>query len=455
MHTRSESMATQDITQVLIDRYLQQQSEIQAHASETLNAARAAALQLLQSTPLPRTWSENYKRFDLDALLSRPFVLNTTRQSYGVDPLKEHPCHLAYMSAVQSFVLDDRVYATAESTMDDYFIGPISLFEARFPNIAEAYYNKMQGVVSDPLSALNTLFAQDALVIYIPKGVQLNEPLHVINLSGIAPDVLASPRYLIIAEANASATLLFCDHAHSDRQSLRNSVIEIYADTGAHIEYYDVEESSTSTARIHNLHVHQEATSSVVVSNLTITNGLTRNNYFADLVDERASFDLSGLAILDGDQRADNWSLIRHSAPNCHSNELFKYSLNDRSVGSFTGRIYVARDAQKTESYQTNRNLLLAPTAKMYSKPQLEIYADDVKCSHGMTTGQIDTQALFYMMQRGIPEMEARLMLTIAFMGDVLETIRMAPLKERLADVIDKRFRGVPASCGSNCTCHH
>lgn len=441
------------ITQSFLDRFALDKETLNANAPELLNQARQQAYDYLAQNELPRTWSEGYKRFDIDAVLKEDWQFNLTRKSFGVDPLRDYPCRLSYMSSVQSFVLDDRIYKMPEDDTKGVYIGSIFDFEKKYPGVAAKHYNKMDSVVNDPLSALNTLFAQDALVIYLPKNVRAESPLHIINLSGIAPETMTFPRFLVIAEENSQATLLFCDHAATDKRSLRNSAIEIYAEEGAHVECYDVEESGESTIRLHNLHVHQEGKSSVVVSSLTIHNGQTRNNFYSDLRGDRASFDLSGLCILDGEQKADNYSLIRHSVPNCHSNELFKYSLNDRAVGSFCGRIYVARDAQKTEAYQNNRNLLLSETAKMYSKPQLEIYADDVKCSHGMTTGQLDTSALFYMCQRGVPYMEAKLMLTIAFMSDVLDTIQLEPLKHRLEDVVDKRFRGLPATCNEHNCC--
>lgn len=446
------------ITQIYLDRYSKVNDTLCAYAPDILNQVRSVAFDSLKKNELPKTWSESYKRFDIDKPLSEEWKINLVRKSFGVDPLRDYPCHLSYMSGIQSFVLDDRVYRMEDDSKEKgFFIGSISDFSKHYPLVVSKYYNKMKSVNSDPLSALNTLFTQDALVVYFPKGVELSEPLHVINLSGIAPNTMTFPRVLIIAEERSRATLLFCDHAATTNPSFRVSVTEIYAEKEAYIECYDIEESGEKTIRLHNMHVHQEAHSTVITSNLTIHNGQTRNNFYADLAGERASFDISGLCILDGEQKADNFSIIRHSSPNCHSNELFKYSLNDRSTGSFCGRIYVARDAQKTESYQTNRNLLLSDTAKMYSKPQLEIYADDVKCSHGMTTGQLDTSALFYMCQRGIPYMEAKLILTIAFMSDVLDTIRLHPLRARLIEVVDKRFRGVPATCNDHsCTgsCH-
>ena len=174
---------------------------------------------------------------------------------------------------------------------------------------------------------------------------------------------------------------------------------------------------------------------------------MTRNNYYINLKGEGAEAILAGMAIADKEQQVDTYSHITHAVPHCTSNELIKYVLNDRAIGAFSGRILVKEGADKTEAYQTNRNLCATREARMYSKPQLEIYADDVKCSHGMTTGQLDENALFYMQSRGIPLDEARMLLSVAFTSDVIEHVRVDALKDRLHKLVEKRFRGELAKC--------
>ena len=196
-----------------------------------------------------------------------------------------------------------------------------------------------------------------------------------------------------------------------------------------------------------NNFVSQSAYSSVIINNITLSNGFTRNNYQIDLVGERAETWLHGLAIADARQTADNYTLINHKATGCRSNELFKYLLDDEATGVFNGKMVVSPNAQKTEAYQSNRNLLGNRSCRMYSQPKLEINADDVKCSHGMTTGQLDEAALFYMRSRGISTEEAVLMLKFAFTGDVLKGIRLEGLRDRLKLLIDKRLRGELVKC--------
>ncbi|MDL2256721.1 SufD family Fe-S cluster assembly protein, partial [Bacteroidales bacterium OttesenSCG-928-I14] len=210
---------------------------------------------------------------------------------------------------------------------------------------------------------------------------------------------------------------------------------------------YELEESTENTIRIASTFVDQAASSNMMLNNITLSNGTTRNNYHVDLNGEGAETNLYGMAISDRNQQVDNYSVINHNVAHCRSNELLKYVLDEEAIGVFSGKINVVQDAQKTEAYQNNRNLLNGNLCRMYSKPQLEIYADDVKCSHGMTTGQLDENALFYMRSRGIQEKEARILLRFAFTDDVIKGIRLDSLQDRLRLLIEKRFRGEPLKC--------
>jgi len=193
--------------------------------------------------------------------------------------------------------------------------------------------------------------------------------------------------------------------------------------------------------------IKQEASSNVLSNIVTLHNGITRNNTYVELAGEHAESHLYGMALTDKTQQVDNFTFIDHAKPNCTSTELFKYVLDDRSSGAFRGRILVRKDAQKTMAYQSNKNICMTPNAKMYTKPQLEIYADDVKCSHGATVGQLDESQVFYLRSRGIPESEALLLMMFAFTNEVIENIRLEPLKERIKELVEKRFRGELSKC--------
>ena len=320
-------------------------------------------------------------------------------------------------------------------------------FMEKYPEVASRYYVKAAPTGKDGIVALNTMLAQDGFVVYVPEGVVVERPIQLVNIFRSDVDTMANRRILVIMEPRSEAKLLVCDHSIDDVKFLATQVVEIFAGEGAFFDYYDLEESSMSTTRFASVHVKQEAGSNVLVNGITLNNGLTRNNYYIELNGEQAEATLCGMSILDKEQQLDTYSHITHAVPHCTSNELFKNVLDDHAVGAFSGRILVKEDAQKTAAYQTNRNLCATREARMYSKPQLEIYADDVKCSHGMTTGQLDETALFYMQSRGIPRDEARMLLSVAFTADVIDYVRLDALKDRLHKLVEKRFRGELARC--------
>lgn len=433
--------------QYYINLFRELKDIIHSHSPALMNQYREEALEALEADGLPIFREEDYQRFKIDHEISQERVLHLGGKKEELD-LKPFSCRLTYPDAIQCFIIEGKVYTTGEKATD-FFIGSLEEFQREFPEIAQKYYNKVLSNDGDKLSTLNTLYCTDAFIYYIPKGVKNHQPIHLIhypNAQAHKEATISFPRILWIAEEESQSTLLLCDHA-TESISTYIGAMEIFADKNAHLEYYNIEETNLNSLRIFNCHIHQEEESQVLIDNMTIKNGKTRNNFYCNLYGNNASLDLDGLGILDDQQLLDNWSIIRHHVPNCHSDELFKYTLNDQAVGSFSGLIYVAPDAQKTLAYQNNRNLVLSDTAKMYSKPQLEIYADDVKCSHGMTTGELSEEAIFYMQQRGIPYVEAKLLLTIAFMSDVLDKIAFGPLRERLYTVIDNRFRGLPGTC--------
>jgi Fe-S cluster assembly protein SufD len=228
---------------------------------------------------------------------------------------------------------------------------------------------------------------------------------------------------------------------------LSNRVTEVFVGENASYEHYKLENTHVKTTNLSTLLIEQKKSSNVLANVITLHNGVTRNSIEIDLNGEHCETLLCGMVLADKKQQVDNFTYILHNKPDCHSNELFKYVLDDESKGGFTGKILVATDAQKTSASQTNKNILLKTTAKMNTKPQLEIYADDVKCSHGATIGQLDETAKFYMQSRGIPEAEAKLLLMFAFTNDVIENIRIHSLKDRIKLLVEKRLRGELSKC--------
>jgi Fe-S cluster assembly protein SufD len=318
---------------------------------------------------------------------------------------------------------------------------------SRHQELASRYYARLASTADDGVTALNTMLAQDALLIYVPRHVQVAHTVQVLNILRSDVDLMVNRRVLIVVEEGASAKLLFCDHAADDRSFLTTQVIEAFVAEGAHLDLYCLEETHARNTRVSNLYIEQQANSHVSHNVVTLHNGVTRNRMDLRLAGEGASCSCNGCVIADKEQHVDNNTLITHRVPHCTSTELYKYVLDDKSTGAFAGRVLVEHGAQKTSSQMTNQNLTATREARMYTQPMLEIYADDVKCAHGSTVGQLNDAALFYMRQRGISLSEAKLLLQNAFINEVIDKMQLEPLRDRLHYLVEKRFRGELNKC--------
>lgn len=436
--------------QQYIDLFARYRELIAGHSSAVMNAPREQARAALERSGFPSVKSEDYKYTDVAKAFAPDYGLNINRVAIPVNPYDVFRCDVPNLSTSLYFVVNDTFYdreSPKASLPEGVYAGGLKTFSEQYPDVAARYYGKAADSSRDGIIALNTMLAQDGFVLYVPAGVEVERPIQLVNIFRSDVDTMANRRILVIMEPRSSAKLLVCDHSIDPVRFLATQVVEIFAGEGAYFDYYDLEESSEETTRFASVHVRQEASSNVLVNGITLTNGLTRNNYYIELNGECADTTLCGMSILDKQQQVDTYSLITHAVPHCTSNELFKNVLNEQAVGAFSGRILVKEGAQQTAAYQTNRNLCATREARMYSKPQLEIYADDVKCSHGMTTGQLDENALFYMQSRGIPRDEARMLLSVAFTADVIDHVRLDALKDRLHKLVEKRFRGELAKC--------
>lgn len=436
--------------QQYIDLYREHHEVIDRHSSAVLNALRPEALQAIERNGLPTTRHEDYHHTDLEAMFAPDFGLNITRIELPSQPHEAFRCDVPNLSTQLYFLVGDNFYRNERNRElpDGVIAGSLRDIAESHPELVARYYGKVADVNKDGIVAFNTLLAQDGFFLYIPRHVVLERPIQLVNIISGGVSMMHNRRILVVAEEGAQAKLLVCDHSEDDGiNQLITQVTEIYAGKGAVVDYYNLEENATCVQRVSSTFVHQVATSNVLVNGITLRNGTTRDNYYIALDGEGCETQLCGMAIADGDKKVDVYSHIDHRAAHCTSNELFKFVLDDNAIGSFAGRILVREGSQKTEAYQSNKNLCAAATAHMYTKPQLEIYADDVKCSHGATVGQLDQQALFYMRTRGISEAEARMLLQFAFMSDVIENVRLEALKDRLRQLVEKRFRGELSQC--------
>lgn len=331
---------------------------------------------------------------------------------------------------------------------DDVVICSLREASIKYPDLFKKHYNQYAPAAGkDGSVALNTAFAQDGVFVYVPDDVVLEKPLQIINLLRAKADLMAFQRNLIILGRNAKATILVCDHTLSEDNFLMNNTTEVCLDHNARMEYYQVQNQHIGASQINSLFVSQQRDSRFDSNLITLYGGLIRNNLYVALNGEGGECHLYGMYILDKKQQVDNFSYIDHIAPHCLSNEHFKGVLDDNSIANFSGCIRVRPDAQKTEAYQANNNLLLTDTARINAKPQLVIDADDVKCSHGATVGQIDEEAMFYLRTRGIGADEAKMMMMFGFAHEIIGQIRLEPLRNEIDVMIDKRLRGELSKC--------
>ena len=409
--------------QQYIDLFSQCEAMICRHSAEVLNAPRAKAFADFERLGFPTRKQEKYKYTEVSKYFAPDYGLNLNRLEFPVNPYEVFKCDVPNMSTSLYFVVNDafdkHVHPSAQLP-EGVIFGSLKDVAEQHPELVKKYYGKLADTSKDGVVAFNTM---------------------------------VNRRILIILEEGAQAKLLICDHAMDEVNFLSTQVVEAFIGENAVFDLYELEETHNSTVRFNNLYVHQEANSNVLLNGMTLHNGTTRNTTEVTLAGRGAEVNLCGMAIADKNEQVDNNTFIDHQVSDCTSNELFKYVLDDQAVGAFAGKVLVREGAQHTSSQQTNRNICATREARMYTQPQLEIYADDVKCSHGATVGQLDENALFYMRQRGISLKEARLLLMFAFVNEVIDNIRMDALKDRLHLLVEKRFRGELNKCQGCAIC--
>ena len=447
-----------------IELYEQARQTIFDHAPEAMNSVRDGAFEDFRRQGFPSKKVERYKYTDIQKLFAPDYGVNLNRLEIPVDPYEAFRCDVPNLSTSLYFVVNDMFYRGEKerrskemrsnfhpSLPEGVIVGSL----CDYPELVSKYYSKLAKTSEDAITALNTMLAQDGLLVYVPKNVKVDRAIQVINILKATPgnaqrqvtDLMVNRRVLIILEEDAEIKMLFCDHAADDRNFLATQVIEAYVGEGASLDLYCLEETHHKNVRVSNVYIDQQCNSRVNHNVITLHNGITRNKLDLTFSGEGAECQCYGCVIADKQQHVDNNTLITHKVSHCTSNELYKYVLDDKATGAFAGRVLVEHGAQKTSSQMTNQNLTATKEARMYTQPMLEIYADDVKCAHGSTVGQLNDAALFYMRQRGISLAEAKLLLQNAFINEVIDHMQLEPLRDRLHYLVEKRFRGELNKC--------
>lgn len=440
-----------------IELYESNRLLVEKGSCELMNRLRPEALEILKTTELPKKGSENYETIDLSEILAPDFGVNLGRVNIDVNSRAPFQCGVPNMTSAMFFYRND-IYSEAQGAVsslpEGLYVGSLKEFCRSFPIKAEKFYGKIADV-RNPLVALNTMLAQDGIVVWAQEGVRMEKPVQIVGMLESGVDMMAVRRLLVIAEKDSEIKLLVCDHTQTDNVKFLNLMVtEIEAEDGAKVELCEMEESSEMTSRLSSAYLRQGKGSHVSAVGVTLYNGITRNEYHCGFSGSDASLELGGMAIEDKQRKIDTYSVVEHTYPGCHTDELFKYVVDDNAVATFSGLVKVNKGASKTEAYQNNRNIIGNEGARVYSKPTLEIYDDDVKCSHGSAIGQLDEKQIFYMRTRGLTEDQARFLLKQAFMSDVIERIGMVDFRMRLHTLVERRFAGEGrncSSCGGGC----
>ena len=437
-----------------IELYEQARQMIFDHAPESMNVVRDTAFEDFRKQGFPTKKVERYKYTDIQKLFEPDYGVNLSRLQIPVDPYEAFRCDVPNLSTSLYFVVNDMFFHDDKPKghlPEGVIIGSMR----DYPELVAKYYTKLAKTSEDAITALNTMLAQDGLLVYVPKNTKVDRAIQVINIlkatpqnaQRVVPDLMVNRRVLIVLEESAEIKMLFCDHAADDRNFLATQVIEAYVGDNASLDLYCMEETHNKNVRLSNVYIEQQANSRVNHNVITLHNGITRNKLDLTFSGEGAECQCYGCVIADKQQHVDNNTLIVHKVPHCTSQELYKYVLDDKATGAFAGRVLVEHGAQKTTSQMTNQNLTATKEARMYTQPMLEIYADDVKCAHGSTVGQLNDAALFYMRQRGISLQEAKVLLQNAFINEVIDHMQLEPLRDRLHYLVEKRFRGELNKC--------
>ncbi len=431
----------------LEDRFISAFEMQQGHTLNGSNAAvqriRAEAIQSFETLGIPTRKLESWKYTNIEKLLRHEFSLTTGPRNVETLHASLESLRIGGLDAHIVVLLDGRFSAEA-STVGTLPAGAIICgfrqATESHPEIVNRHFARYADHRSDSLTALNTAFTHDGAFVYVPDNIDLEQPVHVLHVISSDDDVLIQPRSLVVTGRSSRLTLIETHHRLSDTRTLTNAVMELFAGENATVDCCRVQDEGDSASQVNKLQVYQTRHSNVTVNTITLSGEIVRNDLQFMLDAEDCEAHLYGLFLGKDDMHVDNHTLVDHARPNCLSNELYKGVLNDASTGVFNGKVYVHRDAQQTNAYQSNKSIVLTDTARMYSKPELEIYADDVKCSHGATTGQLDREALFYLRSRGFTERHARTVLLLAFARDVTDNIKVDPLRVLLDEKLRERF---------------
>lgn len=445
-----------DVKEELLELYEANSDTLNQNSSEVMNRFREEAIKQFRKKGIPTRKNEDYKYTELEPVFQKDYKYRFAPKkiTFAVDDIFK--CDVPELDT-KILILLNGWFISDEAQLQELDNGVIigSLAEAakQYPDLVGGHYGQHAKTSIDGLVALNTAFAQDGIFIYVPKNVVVAHDIQIINILLDDESLMVQHRNLFIMEENSEAKLVICDHTLSESEFLTNSVTEIVAKPNSRLDIVKMQNEHNKATQLSSTFISQKRSSNVSTNIISLHGGMIRNNVQVVMEEEGCENSTFGLFLVDKKQHVSNHTIVEHASPNCRSTQKFKGVLDDQATGAFNGKILVHPDAQKTEAFQTNNNILLTDEATMNTKPMLEIYADDVKCSHGATVGQLDEDALFYLRTRGIGQREARLMLMFAFAYEIIGEIKVLPLRDRVNDLVEKRLCGELSRC-NNCAMH-
>lgn len=429
-----------DLKDKLLSSYMAFEEKIDENSS--LHEMRNQAIKNFENKGFPSKKEEAWKYTSLNKVIKNDFsVFPKTEHAIEFRDVKKYFLHdidtykLVFVDGKFSSFLS----STTHDGIDVCLLSSV-LTKPKYKLILETYFNQVASK-DESLTTLNTAFAKEGAFVNIPKGKIADKPIEIVHFStGKEPALMLQPRNLIVVGENAHVQIIERHQSLNENPVLTNSVTEIFAQKRAICDYYKVQNDSQSTSLVDNTYIAQKQESRVAVHTFSFGGNITRNNLNFYHQGERIDSTLKGITIIGDKQHVDHYTLVHHAEPNCESHQNYKGIYGDSSTGVFNGKIYVEKEAQKTDAFQQNNNILVSEKATINAKPQLEIFADDVKCSHGCTIGQLDESAMFYMQQRGIPKKEARALLMFAFTDEVMESVKIPELKQRITKIIANKL---------------
>ena len=428
-----------DLKEKLVSSFLAFENNVDLDTQ--IHDIRNEAIKTFEEKGFPSKKDEAWNYTSLNRIL---------KEDYSVFP--KHENTIDYKDVKKYFIHDidsykvifiDGKYSSylSETTHDgiDVCLMSAALTKPKYRLVIENYFNK--AATKDSLPSLNTAFSQEGAYIHIPKNKLVSKPIQIIHFStGSEAATLSQPRNLIVVDENSHVQIIERHQSLTDNPVLTNSVTEIFANKRAIVDYYKIQNDNSNASLIDNTFIKQKRESVASVHTFSFGGKLIRNNLNFYQNGERIDSILKGVTIIGEKQHVDHNTLVHHIEPNCESHQDYKGIFGDSSTGVFNGKIIVDKEAQKTNAFQSNNNILVSDKATINSKPQLEIFADDVKCSHGCTIGQLDESAMFYMQSRGIPEKEAKALLMYAFSNNVLSSVKIPEMKQRITKIIANKL---------------